>query len=223
MSTSLLYYSRVRFLTKLLPLLLASPLPAHIVSVYAAGLEASGKLFSGDLSLRDPKHYGFGNVRTHVIHMKTMFFEHLAKQHPGKLSLIHVFPSLVVTPGFDHDTYPAWFKISWKLAGPFVKRFFSVSAEEIGQRIIFLTTSRYPARSASDTQASEKLTKGEAGVAVSTDGVSGGGAYSVNYDGETYAVEKHYTELRKQDFEKKVWEHTMGAFAAIESGQVFKD
>lgn len=83
-SLSLLYYSRMRFATQLLPLLLASPRPAHIISIYAAGKETT--LTSSDLSLRDPKNYTLSNVRSHAVIMKTFFMESLIERHPGKLS-----------------------------------------------------------------------------------------------------------------------------------------
>lgn len=35
---ALMYYSRMRFVVDLLPLLLESKLPAHVVSIYAAGV-----------------------------------------------------------------------------------------------------------------------------------------------------------------------------------------
>lgn len=217
---SLLYYSRMRMTTQLLPLLLASNLPASVISVYAAGHESNGKMFPTDLSLRDPSHYGFANTRTSVLHMKTMYMERLAQQHPGRLRLVHVFPGLVVTPAFYSNSHPMWFKVAWKITGPVVKRFMSLSHEEIGQRIVFLASPRYQARS---TVSTEMAVTGQDHVAMSTDGVRGGGAYSVNYDGETYDVSKAYGELRKQDFEQKVWDHTQSAFAQIDAGKTFKD
>lgn len=217
---ALLYYSRMRMILNLLPLLLASTLPAHIVSVYAAGLEKQGKLQVDDLALLQREHYSFANCRTNCIYMKTMFMERLAREHPGKLSLNHVFPSIVVTPNYRHPSYPAWLKIIWGIVGPLVTRFASVDREESGERTLFLASSRYPARKASggiqDDHAQSK------DVAMSTDGVRGGGAYSCNYDGETNDVARYYVDLRKQGFEDKVWKHTMKVFSEIEAGKAFK-
>jgi hypothetical protein len=56
-----MYYSRMRAITQLLPLLLKSPLPARVVSVFAAGTEA--KLYADDLSLRDLKKYSYLQAR----------------------------------------------------------------------------------------------------------------------------------------------------------------
>lgn len=71
MLMSSLYYSRMRFIMQLLPLLLASPLPAHVVSVFGPGRD--DEIFPDDLSLRDPKRYGFMNMGSHVAYMTTVF------------------------------------------------------------------------------------------------------------------------------------------------------
>lgn len=215
-SMSLLYYSRMRFITRLLPLLRSSKLPAHVISVYAAGMESSGKLFQDDLSLRDPTHFGFANSRVHVVHMKTMFFERLAQQNPGALSLVHVYPSLVVTPSFYSNTLPLWFRLAWRIVAWPVKRFFSVPPEEIGARVTFLASDQYPARAADGKRPLER-------TPIATDGVLGGGAYAVNYDGKACDTAESYRHLKTQGFSDTVWEHTNKAFAVIEKGEVFKD
>lgn len=220
---SLLYYSRMRFIANLLPLLLASPLPAHVVSVYAAGKE--GKLFPNDLSLRDPKHYGLANARSHVTYMTTFFMETLAERHRGRLSLVHVFPGLVMTPGFDNDRLPTWFKLMWRWgAAPIVRAFFSVPPRECGERILFLATPRFPARGTGTAtkDGGAAATEGDAGVAVGTDGKRGSGAYAVDWDGEIIpTTEKAYGKVREGGMARKVWEHTMGAFEEVEAGNVF--
>ncbi|KAK3110619.1 hypothetical protein LTR53_014891 [Teratosphaeriaceae sp. CCFEE 6253] len=119
-SMALLFYSRMRFTLNLMPLLLNASSPAHVISVFGAGMEKGAALYREDLSLaRDPaRHYSVLNVRVHVAHMTTMYFEHLAQQHAGKLSLVHVFPGLVVTPAFSDSNLPWWFKGLWLLLGP---------------------------------------------------------------------------------------------------------
>jgi hypothetical protein len=102
---SLLYYSRTRFITLLLPLLLASPLSGRVVSVFGPGRDT--KLVLDDLSLRNPHNFGFGNLGSHAAYMTTFFFEKLAASHLGKLSLSHYFPMLVMTPAFKSDGVPA--------------------------------------------------------------------------------------------------------------------
>ena len=50
--------------------------------------------------------------------------EHLAKDYPGKLSLVHVYPGLVITKAFDTITEipsPLWFKIVMPIMMPIVR------------------------------------------------------------------------------------------------------
>jgi hypothetical protein len=206
---SLLYYSRMRTITNLLPNLFSSTLPtgAKVISIYAGGMEAQGSLFPDDLPL--DQHYSFANCRTHSIAMKTMFFEDLVAKHPGKLSCSHIFPGLVVHKGFEDPNFPWWFKIAWKGAKPFA-RFLPmyVKAEEIGQRVLYLATDRYPARMTEDRK--------ENGLIRATDGVSGGGAYSVTYTNEVNDVRSFYEKLRPKGFKEAVLEHTSKVFEAIE-------
>lgn len=104
---SLLYYSRIRFISRLASLLTTSTTstlhPSHVISVYAAGAENMGTFHPNDLSLRgkDAKGkptYSFANCRTNVVYMTTMMFERLAQQHKGKMALLHVWPKIVITP-----------------------------------------------------------------------------------------------------------------------------
>ena len=211
---SLIYYSRIRFIIKLMPLLLAGPQSAHVVSVYAAGLEA--KLFRDDLSLRNPQHYSQINVRSHNAYMTTMAFEHLAKQYQ-QLSFVHVFPGIVVTPSYTDPGFPLWFKLLWRLLGPLVRRFQAISAEDSGSRTLFLGTSRFAPLQGPDSA------KKTAGVAKGTNGTLGSGAYAVGADSETVTSKADLATLRREDFEGIVWEHTMKVFNDIEAGRVFAE
>ena len=217
---SLRYYSRMRFIVQLLPLLLASPLPAHVISVYAAGKE--GKLFPKDLSLRGPKLYDFANSRSHAVYMTTLFMETLAERHRGQLSLVHVFPGLVITGGFQDVQLPKWFKVTWWLAAPIARRF-SISPSECGQRILFLATPRFTARQKKETAKDDEVTgvEGDNGLAMGSDGIRGSGAYAVSWDGETISTENTYKNVRGTDLARQVWDHTLRAFEEIEAGRVF--
>ena len=111
------YYSRMASITKLLPLLLGASLPAAVVSVYAAGMEA--KLYPEDLSLRQPSHYSYFQARSHIVYMHTCFFEELAKRHRGKLRLVHIFPGLVVHKGMYSKDNPWWLRFVFTKVLPF--------------------------------------------------------------------------------------------------------
>ncbi|OOF99910.1 hypothetical protein ASPCADRAFT_1579 [Aspergillus carbonarius ITEM 5010] len=213
---SLMYYSRMRAIMKLLPLLLKSPLPAKVVSVYAAGVE--DKLFPDDLSLRDLTHYSYSQARSHMIYMHTLFMETLAEQHRGKLSLIHIFPGLVLGPGFNKQDLPAWFKVLWRwVFVPFFSPLVTVSPTECGDRMLSLASPRYPPRAAESSGAKEEE------AAVGTDGKQGSGAYSLSRKGESNYKIKVYQKIDKDEMRQKVWDHTMKAFEVIETGKVFTD
>ncbi|KAF4555556.1 Hypothetical protein D9617_2g055170 [Elsinoe fawcettii] len=210
---SLLYYSRARCIWQLLPLLLASDLPAHVISIFAAGLEDT--IDGNDLSLRDVSNYGLIKVRSHTTFMMTFFMEALARQHPGKLSMVHVMPGLVMTKGFHNDVLPWWFKMTWKIFEPLIS-FFAFSPVECGQRMLYLATRRFPAKTNSPG----------AQDAIGTDMIRGSGAYSVQQNGETNpesVVDKKYSEPRAQGLPEQCWDHTTKAFQAIESGGLFTE
>ena len=208
---------------KLLPLLLASPLPAHVISIYAAGLE--GNFFPTDLSLRDPNRYSFANLRSHVTYMTTFFMETLAERYPGQLSLVHVFPGVVMTSAFNNPGLPAWFKFTWRVMSPIV-RLFSVPADECGERMLFLATPRFPARKEAGREGAaqgEQATTGagDPEIATGTDGRRGSGAYAVGQNGEVIPLKKTYAKIREEEMKAKTWDHTMKAFEEIEAGHVF--
>jgi hypothetical protein len=212
---SLMYYSRMRMIIKLLPLLLKSTLPARVVSVYAAGTEA--KLFPEDLSLRDLTHYSYWQARSHMVYMHTLFMETLAEQHGGKLGLIHIFPGLVLGPGFQNPELPTWFRIVWRwVFVPLFGRLVTVPAKECGDRMLSLASPRYPPRQIDKSKSQE-------GVAIGTDGKPGSGVYSLNWNGETNLKMKAYEKINKDEMRKKVWDHTMKAFEVIEAGKVFTE
>lgn len=219
-----MYYSRLRFVDRLLSLLdVAAKGPplfsATVISVYAGGYEDEKKnLYLDDLSLRDPKHYSYMPMRNHVLHMKTMAFETLAEKHPG-VAFLHLYPGLVVTPGYKKNPMPLWFRASWKVLSPLAKATF-VKPDEIGERMMSFVTSERFASSASAER--EKANGGGVTPAKASTGKIGGGAYVAEYKGEERGTTKHYDELRAKGFQKQAWEHLMLAFKEIGEGRTFK-
>ena len=199
---SLLYYSRMRFIQKLLPLLSASTLPsgATCVSVYAAGLEKPNDLQLNDLSLRKPENYGHAKVRSQVTFFTTFSFDRFAQQHEakGNVRFIHVFPGLVITPAFSTNEFPSWMKAIWWFAYPFAK-LTSIGPEDIGQRMLYFLSDKYPTGGAAK------------------------GAYSVDAKGETNDLSKIYAGINYDEASAKAWQHTMKAFEKIEAGRTFTE
>jgi hypothetical protein len=209
----------MRCVVQLLPLLAASPLPGRVVSVLAPGNE--GKLFPEDLSLRDPENWSLMNAMSHACYMTTFFMEELAKRNAGKLSVSHLYPGLVMTDIFYKSEVPSWVVMVWKWLIAPVVQFLAVSKVETGERLMFYTSPRFPARPAGSDEHPKSV--GDIQVATSTDGVVGGGCYAVNWKGDTYVTKKTYPGLRKKGLSEKVWNHTMEAFKVIEGGGVFSD
>jgi hypothetical protein len=214
---SLLYYSRMRFTTLLLPLLLAAPSPAHVISVF--GPQRDTTLIPTDLSLRDSKNYSFMTCGSHAAYLTTFFMEHLAAQNPGKLSLVHYFPGLVLTEAFGDPNLPTWFRWTFKYGRPLISPF-TVGGDECGQRVLFNASAKFPARPVNATELSEK-SGGDIQVAMSSDGIVGGGAYKVNWNGELIATGKQYIKMREEGWLDKAVDHTLKVFEEIESGKVF--
>ncbi|KAJ9602121.1 hypothetical protein H2200_013481 [Cladophialophora chaetospira] len=215
---SLLYYSRMRIIVNLLPLLLASELPAHIISVFAGGKESDFHL--EDISLRDPQNWSSLNIRSHVAMMHTFFFEYLVTQHPGKLSFVHLYPGLVMTNAFMNPGVPWWARIGFRVFYPFF-RLASTPIGEAGERVLFLASpQRFPA-----SQGTGDATAVETKLAVAngTDGREGSGAYGVNIDGETSHNAKAIEKYRAEGLGGKITEHTMKVFEVISSGKVWTE
>ncbi|KAK8077274.1 hypothetical protein PG996_003444 [Apiospora saccharicola] len=218
---SILYYSRMRAIQQLTPLLLQSKLPATVVSVYAAGFEDEKKLFREDLSLRDLKRYSYSQVRSHLCYMHSMYMSKLAEDR--QLRLVHIFPGLVLTPAFHNPAYPAWFRFLFNriLAPFFLAPFIAVNPVESGERMLSLASpALYPAA----TSNSAESRKG--GTVRGMDGRPGNGAYSLDWKGDDAHNGKVYTKLGEDGIEalkKQVWEHTNKAFEVIAAGKPFTE
>jgi hypothetical protein len=197
---SLLYYSRIAFITHLTPLLLSSSpaSPSHVISVFAGTMEAPNPT----LGTPSPPSYGVATIRNNVCYMKTFAFEHLASLHAGRISFTHIYPGLVDGPTFYSDVNPLWFRLLWKVMGPVMGLLYMTSPEDCGTVMLGLATGRYAAKA-------EGEGVGDGDVAVSTLGERGGGCYAVGRFGdETGKVS--WEGVRKGDTEKEVWEHTVG-------------
>ncbi|KAH5490570.1 hypothetical protein HBI52_223630 [Parastagonospora nodorum] len=205
---SLLFYSRMRFIQNLTPLLNASPKIAHVISIFAGGFEDAVKPDEIPIGIPSKKDYGVSSVRKHVAFMKTFAFEHLAEQHAGKISFIHIYPGLVDGPVFYSDVNPTWFKILWRLLKPLAS-FYMTSPEVCGEVMLSLATSRYPAKG------EMKSRDVAGGVAYSTQRELAGGAYGVGMRGDE-GKDVSYAKVRKNDTAQKVWEHLMEVFEGIE-------
>jgi hypothetical protein len=117
---------------------------------------------------------------------------------------------LVITPAFKGGGVPSWFKGVFAVFGPLVK-LLSVKPKECGERVLFHMSPRFPARS-SDAEVKSPVKVDGLNVALSSNGVLGGGAYRVNWDGEEVPLGKGNKNLHMGELSKKVWDHTMKVF-----------
>ena len=124
---SLNYYSRMRFITNLLPLLSASSL-RRVVAVAGGGME--GPLDVEDIpALRVP----LPQLRGHLSSLITLGLEQVAKT-ADKVSFVHVYPGSVNT-GLYRD-----------MSGPPFDPADGVSLDECGERHVYVATSPHWAR-----------------------------------------------------------------------------
>ncbi|KAJ0414921.1 hypothetical protein BJY00DRAFT_305243 [Aspergillus carlsbadensis] len=211
------YYSRMRFVSNLLPQLSKAananqstsdqdtnkPHLSRVISVLEAGGEAPLQL--NDLSLKT--HWTLRNCAKHAITMNSVAMEHLASMHP-QTSFIHTFPGVVRTRLARDLGTTAKFAISalMVLAKPWETPF-----EESGERHLFAATStRFPARVDRDRYR---------GVAEGSDGGVGSGFYRLASDGSTYKPSRILERYRAEGVRGMIWDHTLNVFARVRGGQ----
>ncbi|KAH8697890.1 short-chain dehydrogenase/reductase [Talaromyces proteolyticus] len=187
------YYSRLRAIQSLLPLLnSADSLSPRVISVLAGGKEEP--LNEEDLDLRDPHNWSYWNSSVHSCTMGTLTFERVARQNP-RLSIVHWYPGPVETPGMIRS-------ISLGMSPPSYR----MGQEEAGARAIFLATNdRYAVDGGGFVSVPTEL--GSASK-------SGGGIFLVDPWGESVNNERVLAELRKRGIDEKVWSFTQKLFAS---------
>ncbi|CAJ2514241.1 Uu.00g023600.m01.CDS01 [Anthostomella pinea] len=191
------YYSRIRFITNLLPLIRGSRTLRRVVSVGGGGHE--GPIDASDLpALRVP----LPELRGHLTTLVTLGLEAVAASAP-EVSFVHDYPGTVRT------------RITSHLPEEVLKTLVFVPIDEVGDRHLYLATSaRYP----SATGEGDAVPLGEqVGVALGTDGVAGGGLYSVASDceGTAQGVRDLLAGLKDRRLVDVVWAHTETEFKRI--------
>jgi NAD(P)-dependent dehydrogenase (short-subunit alcohol dehydrogenase family) len=195
-SMSTRYYSRLRAVEGLLPLLNSSAAPSpRVVSVLAGGLE--GPLRANDLDLRAPGAWSFWTSSVHAGTMGTLALERLAREYP-RLGVVHWFPGPVDTPALARAQ-------RFGMSGPQNP----MSYQESGARGLFLATS-------------DRFAGQEGGLVPPPEGLppakkSGGGIFLVDPLGDSANSENVLAPMRQRGVDKTVWEHTQKVFEACSS------
>ncbi|KAL4812961.1 short-chain dehydrogenase/reductase [Aspergillus spinulosporus] len=211
---SLHYYSRMRFVTNLLPQLIKAgerdeqtlgdgPPLSRVISVLEAGGEAALQL--DDLSLKTK--YSLRNCAKHAITMNSISMEYLAYSYP-QISFIHSFPGIVRTRlGRDFGTVT---KVAIHALLVLAKPW-EIPFAESGERHLYAATSpRFPPRNYKD---------GIPDAAEGSEGYPGSGFYRLSSTGSTYNQSKIMQTYRKNGVRNVIWNHTLDVFAKARGAQ----
>ncbi|KAF9531938.1 hypothetical protein CPB83DRAFT_904069 [Crepidotus variabilis] len=207
--TALAYYSRLRFIENLLPLLQKATDLRRVINV--SGGPHAGQIHINDFQARN---LPLRALRGHLTSMSILALETLAKSAPD-VSFIEQSPGIVTT-NLGKDATGLLFtivQIVLIILGPLI----SISEEESGARHLFIATSaRYSPAAGEDANSGVPLTDGAA-IARGTTGVSGSGVYAIDWDGESASAkaEAILANFRQQGIAKVVWDHTEGEFKRI--------
>ncbi|KAG4423333.1 hypothetical protein IFR04_003567 [Cadophora malorum] len=209
---ALRYYSRLRFIYNLLPLLKASPLP-RVITILAGGQESAIDI--NDLEVKN--NFTFIKAAENGTTQTTLALEELAKSNPT-ITFIHKYPGFVNSGVIDRllATAPGLFTIPatigrWLILP--VVNLFSMTVDEAGERVLFLaTSSRYPASKMSGT-AGVPLQPGMkvAEASVVKDGVING-VYRVGPNDESAKESPVLPGYRADGVDALVWEKTLSTW-----------
>ncbi|KAH8763979.1 hypothetical protein F5882DRAFT_453266 [Hyaloscypha sp. PMI_1271] len=187
---TLSYYSRMRLVSNLLPLLRTSSRPV-ILSVLNAGAEKP--LLETDFGLA--QNWSFTALLNHTVTMTSLAFSYLSQDPSNKdITFLHSAPGLVKTEIFSKLQAPEGSRLLWRVLLPVIKgaaglmywMMMAVSVEESGERqALLLVSEEFEPGALRVDQACEVVPVVENGVF------------------EKY-VEKGWGE--------KVWEHTVHVF-----------
>ena len=211
MINSVVYYSKVRFAVNLLPLLNDAPVLRRVICCFAGGLE--GKVVTDDLDGRTSSQFAH---RDNLASMVTLAMAKFSEDAP-RVSWVHNFPGFVESglwesmPGFLGTVVRT---VVWALG-----RFFYMDPEECGQRQVFMATSaRFPPASPNDDRGAPGVELiDDTAQAMSLNGDSGGGAYSITEhadpipESKALLLRRYTTDGTKE----AVWRHTMETFKRV--------
>jgi len=144
--------------------------------------------------------------------MNDFMVEEYSAREPG-ITFSHSSPGVVNTN--IARELPFWARATVKILMP-VFTVFTVSAEETGERQLFLATSAmYPPAKPGQSKVASGVPLAE-GMAVAEGANGTPGGYLVNWNGEITGKGKLVAGYRADGISKVVWEHTMGIFERVE-------
>lgn len=199
------YYTRMRFINQLQPLLDAAATANTLSRIVAVldpqpGLRMTPKW--SDLSLKTS--FSLKNCMVHASAMTSLAFSGLAAKNPGT-SYVHAYPHVVDT-GAGRDAFGAF----EPLAKPFmwlIRTAMQVKPVESGERHLYASTSSTFAPKAASGSAKE--------VVIGGDGVKGSGSYLLYWNNDVLDDKAAAKKMRDEGKEKEVLEHTEEVFKKI--------
>lgn len=210
------YYSRMRFICNLLPLLrdsASSSQLSRVMSVLGAGI--GSHVIKNDLDLR--ANYSLSNCGAHCGVMTDLMMERFATANKGT-AFVHTAPGVVKTNlGSD---LPIYVRAAYRLAGPLLAPW-TIGVKETGERHLYMATSnRYPpAQLPVESVCGTPCEKND--VAEGANGKIGSGSYLLNWDGQIQKQNaKLLEECRQTGVAEKIWEHTMSIFKELETMRI---
>ncbi|RDW71426.1 hypothetical protein BP6252_07989 [Coleophoma cylindrospora] len=207
---SLNYYSRLRFITNLLPLLQRASALRRVVTVAGGGLE--GPLDPSDFPAL---HVPLRAIRGHLTTLITLGLEAVATKAP-EVSFVHDYPGTVKTPLMSRTE--GFLGVFLRALVYLLGRWMCVPLEESGDRHLYLATSaRYPPRKGESSRDFAVPLGSGVEVARGTTGEAASGVYSVGWDceGPSPAAEKLLAGLREAGMVDEIWRHTEKEFKRI--------
>jgi NAD(P)-dependent dehydrogenase (short-subunit alcohol dehydrogenase family) len=199
------YYTRMRFINQLQPLLdtaASTKSLSRVVSVLDPQVGLRMMPNFSDLSLKTS--FSLKNCASHASSMTNLIFSRLASQHPGT-SYIHAYPGFVET-GAGRDAWGAFEPLAKPLLW-LIKVTMEVKPAESGERHLFAATSRPYAPKLSSEGVQDAVT--------GSDTVKGSGSYLLNWNGDVLADTSKAKKLRDDGGEKKVWDHVEEVFKKV--------
>ncbi|TVY84965.1 Oxidoreductase lepF [Lachnellula suecica] len=190
---ALSYYSRIRLLTNLLPLLRKSPKP-RVLSVLNAGKEKA--ILKDDLGLEDETNWSSMVVVNHTTTNMSLALDFLSEDTSNKsLIVMHAFPGLVRTNIFSKLTAPESSSIFWWFALACIRNIVAVlmavqgiSPQDSGARQVYHLTS---------------------------DTFTPGSLHLIDESSEEVAPNVVLQGYRDEGMAKKVWDFTMQVFDRV--------
>ncbi|KAJ5134220.1 hypothetical protein N7476_002562 [Penicillium atrosanguineum] len=199
------YYSRMRFIANLLPMLQHSSI-SRVVIVLAGTKE--GPVNTNDIPAKRVLPW---RARGHLCSMITLTLEHFAKLAP-EVSFVHDYPGFVDTPLSQSmkGVLGAVMKSVFRVTSLFSTREY-VSLDETGERHVYLATSaRFSSKKPKILSLQNNSTLLDAvEIAVGSDGAVGSGVYIVDENCESgdANVQRVLNTLRRDGIDEKIWEH----------------